>query len=152
MKVRRSRNIGRDYAISYISEIKSSIADFIESELKKREVHDLEASHGTILNILYRHEGKLPMKDISEKARRSKSTITQLIDRLSKSGYVKREQSDEDRRVFYIVLTDKAWALKDTFVQISKNVNVVFYNNFSDLEAEMFAKMLEKVLQNFQTR
>ena len=140
----------RSYAISFIGEIKTFTADFIEKELKSRGVHDLESSHGTILNILYYNNGRLPMKDISEQARRSKSTITQLIDRLIRSGYVRKENSEEDRRVYYIVLTDKAWALREAFGEISDKVNATFFRDFSELETEMFLKMLSKVMKNFE--
>ena len=117
----------RSYAITLISEIRTAVHKFIEKELEKRGVEGLVVSHGSILTVLYKSEGQLPMKDISRKIRRSKSTTTQLVNKLIKSGYVKKVTSPKDARVRNIVLTDKGRGIKDVYMEISKKLNEVFY-------------------------
>lgn len=140
----------RSYAISFISEIKNQVSNYIESKLKSYGLDGLVVSHGSILTALYKNDGQLHMKDISDKISRSKSTVTQLVDKLIEAGYVKKEIADDDRRVHNIVLTEKGWSFQGYFKEISQEVNEVFFQNFSELEQEMFLKMLLKVKDNFE--
>lgn len=123
---------------------------FIERELERRGEKGLVVSHGSILTALYKNNGELPMKEIADRINRSKSTVTQLVEKLINTGYVKKQVSAEDRRVHMIVLTEKGWQFKDIFIEISHEVNELFFADFSDLEIEMFLKMLLKIKNNFE--
>lgn len=138
------------YAITYISEIRGHVSAFIEEQLREFGIEGLVASHGSILTALYYNEGKLPMKDIAERIRRTKSTVTQLVDKLIKAGYVEKVVSEEDGRVHYIILTEKGWGIKDSFTEISRRVNETFYQGVSDQEAEVLVQLLAKIKANFE--
>ena len=60
--------------------------------LEKRGIEGLVVSHGNILDILYDNNGKLTMKEISEGINRSKSTVTQLVDKLLKADMLLKNQ------------------------------------------------------------
>lgn len=135
--------------ISKISKIRSEIFYYIECELRKRGIEDLVVSHGNILDILYDNDGKLTMKEISEGINRTKSTVTQLVDRLLIAGYVTKESNLEDRRSSYIVLTEKGLSIKKDFKEISENVIKVFFNDFAEEEAEILLSLLDRAIDNF---
>jgi len=120
----------RYYIISLISKIREQSEEFIEAELNKIGVEDLVVSHGLILSALYRNNGRLTMNQISEKVDRSKSTVTQLVDKLIKGGYVKKEISESDRRYRYIVLTEKAMNIKGRVYGISDDLINIIYKDF----------------------
>lgn len=136
-------------AISKISKIRSDIFGYIESELKKRGIDGLVVSHGNILDILYDNNGKLTMKEISKGINRSKSTVTQLVDKLLLYGYVTKEPDLEDKRFSYIVLTEKGLSIKKDFKEISENVIRRFFKDFKEEEAEMLLSLLDRVINNF---
>ena len=136
-------------AISKISKIRREISDYIESELRKRGIDGLVVSHGNILDILYDNNGKLTMKEISEGINRSKSTVTQLVDKLLKSGYVIKEANPEDKRFSYIILTEKGLSIKKDFKEISDNVIREFFRDFTEEEAEILLSLLDRVINNF---
>lgn len=136
-------------AISKISKIRNEVIDYIECELRKRGIEGLVVSHGNILDILYENNGKLTMKEISEGIGRSKSTVTQLVDRLLKAGYVTKESNLEDKRYSYIVLTEKGLSIKTDFKEISQNVMKEFFEDFTEEEIEMFLLLLDRVIHNF---
>lgn len=135
-------------AISKISKIRNEVSGYIESELRKRGIEGLVVSHGNILDILYENNGKLTMKEISEGIDRSKSTVTQLIDRLLKAGYVTKESVLEDKRYSYIVLTEKGLGIKKDFKEISQNVINDFFKDFTDAEIEILLLLLDRVIHN----
>jgi len=136
-------------AISRISKIKNEVVDYIECELRKRGIEGLVVSHGNILDILYENNGKLTMKEISEGIDRSKSTVTQLVDRLLKAGYVTKESNLEDKRYSYIVLTEKGVSIKEDFKEISQSVIKEFFKDFTEAETEILLLLLDRVIHNF---
>ena len=87
------------------------------------------------------------MKDIANCIHRTKPTVTVLIDKLEKLGYLKREASDEDSRSTNIVLTQKGEDFKVIFEKISKELNKMLYKNLSSEESELIEKLLRKVLK-----
>lgn len=135
--------------ISKISKIRSEVYEHIESELRKRGIDGLVVSHGNILDRLYDNNGKLTMKEISERINRSKSTVTQLVDKLLKSGYVIKEANPEDKRFSYIVLTEKGLSIKKDFKEISDSVIRMFCQDFTEEETQILLSLLDRVINNF---
>lgn len=136
--------------ISMIAKARSEVLNYIETELESHGIEGLVVSHGNILNILYENNGRLTMKQIARGIDRSKSTLTQLIDKLIKEGYVKKQRSTEDRRYYYIILTEKGWSIKSYFEEISHRVINKFFKDFSQEDIDIFLKMLNKVICNFE--
>ena len=132
--------------LSLISKIHEKGNRFIIEELKNNGVDGLVPSHGDILVCLYKN-GKMTMKDIANSIHRTKPTVTVLVDKLEKLGYLKREASDEDSRSTNIVLTQKGKDFQATFEKISKNLNEMLYKNLSPEESELMEKLLRKVLK-----
>jgi len=141
--------INKYLAISKISKIRNQVSDYIECELRRRGIEGLVVSHGNILDMLYESNRKLTMKEISEGINRSKSTVTQLVDRLIKAEYVTKESNPEDMRYSFIVLTEKGLSIKKDFREISQNVINEFYKDFTDEEIELLFVLLDRVTHNF---
>lgn len=131
------------YLISKISEKGNH---YITDELKKNGATGLVPSHGDILMALYVN-GKMLMKDIAAKIHRTKPTVTVLVDKLEKLGYVKREACAEDSRRVYIVLTKKGEEFKTIFERISEGLNEMLYKSLTDEEASEIERLLKKVLE-----
>jgi DNA-binding MarR family transcriptional regulator len=57
------------------------------------------------------NDGPIRMKPLAEKLSVTMGTLTVMIDRLEKTGYVQRQKDPEDGRGFIIILTDKGQAI-----------------------------------------
>ena len=132
--------------LSLVSKIHEKGNRFIIEELKNNDAEGLAPSHGDILVCLYKN-GKMTMKDIANCIHRTKPTVTVLVDKLEKLGYLKREASDEDSRSTNIVLTQKGEDFKVTFEKISKELNEMLYKNLSQEESELIEELLRKVIE-----
>lgn len=132
--------------LALISKIHEKGNRFIIEELKNNGAEGLVPSHGDILVCLYKN-GKMTMKDIANSIHRTKPTVTVLVDKLEKLGYLKREASDEDSRSTNIVLTQKGEDFQATFEKISKNLNEMLYKNLSDKEIEILEELLKKIIK-----
>ncbi len=130
--------------LSLISKIHEKGNRFIIDELKKNGAEELVPSHGDILVCLY-NQNKMTMKDIADKIHRTRPTVTVLVDKLEKLGYLKREISKEDSRYTYIVLTKKGQDFKPIFEKISKDLNNMLYKNLSVEESDILENLLQKI-------
>lgn len=135
-------------AISLISKIREKVNRLIEAELSKNGLDGIVTSHGDIINALF-NKPKMTMAEIADKIGRDKSTVTALIDKLMKFGYVVKERDTKDARVVYVALTAKGQELKPIFEAISAKVLGVFYSGVLENEKEELAKILDKVYSNF---
>lgn len=138
------------YIVHFISKIKKVMIKFIESEIQKRHIKDLVPAYGNILTVLYDHNGALSMKEISSLLGKEKSTVTELINKLEKLGYIRKEKSDLDKRVTNILLTNQGLALESNFVEISNNLNAKAFNSFTEDEKSELFRLLKKLYGNFK--
>lgn len=130
--------------LSLISKIHEKGNRFIIEELKNNGATGLVPSHGDILFCLYKN-GKMKMKDIATTIHRTKPTVTVLVNKLEKLGYLKREASDEDSRYTYITLTKQGEDFKTVFEKISNELNQMLYQNLTDKETEILENLLRKI-------
>lgn len=89
---------------------------------------DITGPQGMLMGILA-HYGEMKISDLSEKLGLSNSTVSGIIDRLEKQGYVERTRSTEDRRVVY--------------VNITSEYKKIAQEHFNEIERK-FADMLSK--------
>ena len=130
--------------LALVSKIHDKGNRFIIEELKKNGSAGLVPSHGDILVCLYSQD-KMTMKDIADKIHRTRPTVTILVDKLEKLGYLKREISQEDNRYTYIVLTKKGQDFKPIFEKISEDLNNMLYKNLTEQESNILENLLQKI-------
>ena len=130
--------------LALVSKIHEKGNRFIIEQLKKNGADGLVPSHGDILICLYEQD-KMTMKDIADKIHRTRPTVTVLVDKLEKLGYIKREISQEDSRYTYIVLTKKGQDFKLIFEKISEDLNNLLYKNLTEQESNILENLLQKV-------
>ena len=131
--------------LSLISKVREIGNNLILLKLKEFGYADLSPSHGDILIVLYENKNST-MKNISDKIRRTKATVTVLVDKLEKQGLVKREKSHKDSRVTNIVLTKKGEELKPIFIAISNELNEFLHKNLTKNEADELNRILRKII------
>ncbi len=130
--------------LALVSKIHEKGNRFIVEQLKKNGADGLVPSHGDILICLYEQD-KMTMKDIADKIHRTRPTVTVLVDKLEKLGYIKREISQEDSRYTYIVLTKKGQDFKPIFEKISEDLNNLLYKNLTEQESDTLENLLQKI-------
>lgn len=137
-----------DNSISIISGIRDKAHRFIELELQRAGIDGLVVSHGEIIVQLLKND-KMNKSELAQKIGRDKATVTALVDKLIKKGFVIQEKSHEDNRYTNISLTDKGREFKDIFHEISKNMYSVEYKGLTNEEREVFLSLAEKIYRNF---
>ena len=95
--------------------------------------------------------GDLSLSSLSERIRAQNSTVTGIIDRMEREGWVVRERSTTDRRVVFIKLTDKGRELaRSTQVEpmeIFRNVLMTLGKDDTRDLLRILSKLQRKVRQ-----
>ncbi|MBO4706780.1 MAG: MarR family transcriptional regulator [Spirochaetaceae bacterium] len=115
--------------------------------LRENNMADLEGARGRIIFALWGKDG-VPIKTLCEKTSLDKSTLTGIIDRLERDGYIERKQSETDKRSTLILLTGKEQEFANHVQKVSDQINEIFYKGFDDEEITQFESMLERILAN----
>ena len=115
--------------------------------LRENNMADLEGARGRIIFSLWGKDG-VPIKQLCEKTSLDKSTLTGIIDRLERDGYIERRQSPSDKRSSLISLTGKEKEFEQSVKKVSYQMNRIFYKGFSDDEIIQFEDMLQRILDN----
>ena len=92
--------------------------------------------------------GKLSLSELSWKIKARNSTVTGIIDRMEREGWVERQRSEEDRRVVHIALTARGRRLASG---ISIEPVTIFRRVLSEL-SERDARELRRILTRLARR
>ncbi len=122
----------------------AQIPQYISEKMIEHGLVGLSPSHAEILYYLLR-EGPLKMKVLSSRINKDKSTLTALVNKLIKQGYIYRQKSDQDSRSFIICLTKKGTGLKSVFDDISRHLMADFFKPFSKKELYTMHELLSKI-------
>jgi len=134
--------------IYQIGRIREKANEFILKELELIGFKDIAPSHGDILATLFQH-GECTMTDMANSIHRDRSTVTTLINKLTRLGYVSTRKDVNDNRSTIISLTEKGKELEPSFKEISQKLYDIEYKGISENEKETFQRILEKIYNNF---
>lgn len=96
-----------------------------------------------MLIALYEEEGA-PPSALADKTHLDRPTVTGMIDRLERDGWVERRPDPHDRRSFRVFLTSKAHEHRQALLQIYYDVNGMLLEKFGRDEWERFRALLER--------
>lgn len=139
---------GPDQIPYIISSLRHAVYRFIEEELKQNGVRGLMYTHGAVLFALYSAGGSMRLSDIAALINRTKPTVTVMVDRLEKAGYVKRIPSQEDSRVIIVATTAKGDSLRDLLYATGIKLKKKAFRGMNREEQDSLVRLLMKVQDN----
>ncbi|MBS7577118.1 MULTISPECIES: MarR family transcriptional regulator [unclassified Enterococcus] len=133
-----TENIGRLIKIASIN---------LSRELDKyTKQFELTGSQMTILDFLARNQTKLVVqKDIEDEFYLKPSTVSVLLGRMEKKGFINREVSPVDKRQRYIKLTAKASDLTEIIQAYTMKDHQRMTEDLSEQELLILTRFLKKV-------
>lgn len=78
----------------------------------------------------------------------SNPTVSGILDRLEKNGFIQRKASEEDRRCNYIVLTQKAMEAQEQARKKGKSMEQHLFSGITEQEQELFLDILQRLCGN----
>jgi len=105
------------------------------SKAYRDEIAGYKLTHGQFFVIvaIMEEEGLLP-SELADKTSQERATITGLLDRLAKDGWIERIPDDMDRRSLRIYLTDYARQHRGAILKLFEKTNHKFLSRFTHAE------------------
>jgi len=104
----------------------------------------LNPTEFAVLELLY-HKGRQPLQQIGNKILLASGSITYVIDKLEKRGYLLRVSCPSDRRVTYAEITDEGEAfMADLFPKHEQHLHEIM-SVLSSEEKEQAITLLKKI-------
>ncbi len=137
----------------YISQIKQLQDRIFERLLLENDI-ELNGAQGRILFILWK-KAPLTISEISEQTSLAKNTVSVVINGMVHKGIVERNINPQNRRQTLVSLTEYAKSLQGKYEMVSQQMNLLFYEGFSEDEQKQFeqylARILETLIRNLHT-
>lgn len=115
-----------------------------KATIKDVKKHGLNLSEFAVLELLY-HKGEQPIQLIGKKVLLASSSITYVVDKLEKKGYLTRQACAKDRRVIYAHITEKGIALMDEIFPKHQAALAHILSGLSQTEKETAIVLLKKL-------
>lgn len=96
-------------------------------------------------------KGDMNMSALSQSMGLDNSTLTRLLDKLEKAGFVERTVNPSDRRGFIARVTDSGKMQGSKAAGIAKEINNEIMDGFTEAEIETFIRVLESFFIKFDT-
>ena len=103
----------------------------------------------TILQLDRREE--ITMTELAETIGAPMSTATGIVDRLVRNQYLKRERSEEDRRVVVLKLTEKGISLSTELKELITQYTSMVLEDLTDEEQKFLMQIILKIFKTIQT-
>lgn len=128
----------------YITQIKQLQDRIFERMLLENGI-EISGGQGRILFVLWKMD-HMTISEISEKTSLAKNTVSVVVDGMVHKGIVERTINPENRRQTIISLTEYAKSLQEKYEQVSQQMNMLFYEGFSEEEQRRFEQYLVRIL------
>ena len=99
-----------------------------------------------ILVILYKRGCGMKQQDIADEIYVSKSTLSEMINRLAEDGYLERAGDPSDRRNTIVALTERGSARAETAMKEHAHEVDYLFRNLAPREKAELIRLLEKLL------
>lgn len=113
-------------------------------ELGLDNPNDLNPKHFQTLMVLL-HHGSCTMHELSSRVMLKKGSFTPVANKLLSLDYIRKERSTEDKRIYYIHLTDKGIEFANEFHEKHHVYIEDKFTNLSNEERERYFVLLEEL-------
>ena len=87
----------------------------------------------------------LPCHAVGERLINRVPDVTRLLDRMERDGLVRRQRSEQDRRVVLAVLTPEGWRRAEGLDQPVLDLNAAQFEDFTEAEIDALRSALERL-------
>ena len=127
-------NLGRVMRLVY---------DYYEQRLSPFE---LTPPQYFVFNALWMGDG-ITVGELGERVSLDSSTLTGIIDRMERNGYVERRPNPDDRRSVLVFLTPKARELGPRILEFAEELDATLRQPFTQEEMDTFERVLRTLAE-----
>lgn len=119
-------------------------------KLKEFSVEKINPAQGNILLALWQQDG-ISIQELASETSLKKNTLTIMLERLESQGFIRRIQSNEDKRKTLVYMEEDKAELKKEYTDVIKRMSRIFYEGFTEDEINTFENNLQRILNNLES-
>ena len=118
---------------------------YLKTHMEKIGLH---RGQGFALVQLWHHDG-VPQRELSDAMHISPASVTNMLQRMERDGWISRERDREDQRIVRVYLTRKAKDLRAKARTVFREIEEELVSVYSDEERETLKRLLMKLHDRF---
>lgn len=122
---------------------------FFEELRKKIEHLGIVPGQFPALLALWVKNGQT-QRELIEKLDIEQATMANTLNRMERDGLISRVDHPTDRRAKIILLTDKAWTIREEAYTAAHQVNEIALADLTKLEREQFVDYMQRTIRTLQ--
>lgn len=130
-----------NYICFKLNKVRRRIHRYYESKLTPFNITPVQFY---VLSALW-DKDEIKFKDLACRLDMDGSTLTGILDRMEKPGFIERREDPDDRRSVLVFLTNKAKELRPNMITIAKDLDQEFREKISDDEFKLLFKLLDQL-------
>lgn len=124
-----------------LNKVRRRIHRYYESKLASFNITPVQFY---VLSALWDEE-EVRFKDLSRTLDMDGATLTGILDRMEKRGFIERNDDPVDRRSVFISLTDKSKKIRPQMIDIAQDLDQEFRDKVSEEEFQMLLDILDQL-------
>ncbi len=133
------------YAARYISKLANKLRRKIDAFSTRS---DMSGAEGKALHFILAQKGDVFQKDIEEEYGLRPSTATELLQKMERGGFIRREVMPNDARMKKILVAEKALQYKNVMIDDITRLEAELTQGIPPDELDTFFRVMEKMMEN----
>lgn len=128
-----------------IERVSQALVNAKVAKLKKIGAPEINLTQFQYISVINQNQ-ELTFTAMAQALNLSKPAVTSIIHKLSEQGYVTKKQSDSDRRVFHIYLTEAGKQVAKAYEDSRREYVDGIHHRLTDREFGRLLELMEKAL------
>jgi Transcriptional regulators len=125
------------------------IRRYFDFSSHKKEIETITGNNGWIIGYLAKNIDKdIYLRDIEDHFTITRSTASKVLTLMEQKGLIQRQTVAQDARLKKIVLTDKAWKLKELMWEDTVNMEEKLIKGFTEEEMQTLYGYIQRMKKN----
>lgn len=130
-----------NYICFKLARVMRKVQRYYETSLAPHEITPVQFY---VLSALWKTDG-MKFKDLAKSVSLDGSTLTGILDRMERGGFVERRDDPEDRRSLLVYLTLKSREIGPDLIKLAESLDLEIRKQFTKEEFSTFLRVLERI-------
>lgn len=128
-----------------ITQFSTKVSNIVDEAMSEFDFEGLSYQQLHYLWTIYRMKNP-SISELAKELKLTKSTVTVLVDKLVEKNYIRKVQSDEDRRFLHLHINEKGLKISSVFNVASGRLLDNLKHRLNESELEILIILLRKVV------
>lgn len=129
--------------------LNNMIRRYFEFSGHKKQIDKITGNNGWIIGYLADNVNEnIYQKDIEEQFTVTRSTASKVLTLMEQKGLIQRQSVTQDARLKKIVLTEKAWKIREAMLKDAERMEQTLLQGFTDEEVATLYSYLRRMKKN----